>query len=289
MKDELLYFNGLYGDLDSNYGVDYIFSELIKTRSQTFDWVVRPHFHNRLFQIFCVESGNLIFQGNHFEKKLKAPFLILVPPMSIHGLTYSKNIKGRILTLSDSYLEAAFPKETHFINSIHETQFIENFEKKYSFAQIFNLILQIDEEIFSENPEQPLMIKVLLAQLFITLYRLFITEPFHGNEDSSYFRHFNEFQKLLKKTPEIKSIRGFANQLQISPIHLNRICKTITQKSALQIVHEHAIREAEKYLKHTSFTVAEIAYLLNFEYPNYFSKLFKKYTGLSPIQYRNAV
>ena len=289
MKKEILYFNGLYGDLNANNDVDYIFSELIKTRSETFDWVVRPHIHSRLYQIFCVEYGNVTFQGNNLEKKMSGPFVILIPPMAIHGLLYSKDIRGRILTLSDSYVEAAIGKESPILSNLNTPEFIENFEDKHIFNEILDLILHIDREIFSGKVEQQRMIRALLCQLFIKSYRLFNTNRVIKKQDSMYLQHFNNFQKIIKSPGKIKTITELAENLQISPIHLNRICKAITNKTALQIVHEHAIQEAEKYLKHTSLTIAEIAYSLNFEYPNYFSKLFKKYRKLTPLQYRKGI
>ena len=287
MKKELLYFNGLYGDRDANHNTDYIFSELIKTRSETFSWVIRPHFHSRLFQLFCVESGEVLFQGNHIEKKLSGPCLILVPPMAIHGLTYSQDVKGRILTISDSYLEAAFAEHTAILGAINKPEFIADFAGKQKFRQIQELVLQIDAEIFGGRPEQQAMIKALLGQLFINLYRLFNAGQVHGKPDSQYLQHFNNFQKLIKKSGLEKSIAEYAGLLQITPLHLNRICKSITQKPARQIVHEYVLSEAEKYLKHTSMTIAEIAYLLKFEYPNYFSKLFRKYARVTPLQFRS--
>ncbi|MFX5756507.1 helix-turn-helix domain-containing protein, partial [Acinetobacter baumannii] len=69
--------------------------------------------------------------------------------------------------------------------------------------------------------------------------------------------------------------------------HLNRICNEVRGKSALSIIQEHLIEQAKTYLLHTSYSVSEIAYLLNFEYPNYFARLFKKLNGVSPREFRN--
>lgn len=62
-------------------------------------------------------------------------------------------------------------------------------------------------------------------------------------------------------------------------MHLNRICQAVVGKPALQLVQEQQVQEAQKYLRYTSYSVSEIAYLLKFEYPNYFARLFKKHTG----------
>ena len=51
-------------------------------------------------------------------------------------------------------------------------------------------------------------------------------------------------------------------------------------------MQEHLLDEARKYLTYTSYSVSEIAYLLKFEYPNYFARFFKKHTGLSPTEFR---
>lgn len=289
MLKSILHFNGLYGELNANYGADYIFSELIKTRSQKFGWVIRPHIHNRLFQMFCVESGKVIFQGNNYEKELIGPFVIVIPPMSLHGLSYSPDVKGTILTISDTFLEAAFPAQTYIISSIIKPEFIVDFEAKQKFKHIQELILQIDGELFSERPEKQFMVKALLCQLFVIFYRMFEAGLSIGIKDSAYLLHFKKFQHLIKTAENDRTITAFANDLNITPIHLNRVCKSITNKPAIQLVHEHAIREAEKYLKHTSLSVSEIAYLLKFEYPNYFSKLFKKYTRVTPMQCRNGI
>ncbi|MCP1383768.1 helix-turn-helix transcriptional regulator [Runella sp. S5] len=98
--------------------------------------------------------------------------------------------------------------------------------------------------------------------------------------------HFRRFQKKIKEANYPKSIPEFAAELNITPIHLNRICRSVSGHSAIQLVHRYLIGEAQKYLTHTSYSISEIAYLLKFEYPNYFAKLFKKYTGLSPVEFR---
>ena len=127
----------------------------------------------------------------------------------------------------------------------------------------FNLLLSLTFRLLKKNTEK------LIAP---------------DNRNSRYFR---TFQKSVKQSySPMKSIKQYARELNITSVHLNRICQATVGKPALQIVHDFLVLEAEKFLKHTDMHVSEIAYQLNFEDPAYFSRFFKKYTGASPKQFR---
>ena len=98
---------------------------------------------------------------------------------------------------------------------------------------------------------------------------------------------FRQFQKNIRlaQNPQ-KTITSFAQELGITLVHLNRICKNSVEKTAIQVVHEYYIGQAQNYLQHTSYSVSEIAYQLNFNDASYFSRLFKNILGLSPKEFR---
>jgi AraC family transcriptional regulator, transcriptional activator of pobA len=99
--------------------------------------------------------------------------------------------------------------------------------------------------------------------------------------------YFQEFQKNIKRSfSASKTVTEYAKELNITTVHLNRICQAVAQKSALQVAHEHIISEAKKYLLHTSYTITELCYMLHFNDPAYFSRLFKKEVGVSPKAFR---
>ena len=148
------------------------------------------------------------------------------------------------------------------------------------------LIENIDEELFGDLPERRLMLQTYITQLFVTLQRILNSEEDISDGKNPIIHHFRQFQRLLKTADYPKSIPQFAQELNISPVHLNRVCQSIVGKSALQIIQEYLIEESKKYLEYTSHSISEIAYLLKFEYPNYFAKLFKKYMGMSPKEFR---
>jgi AraC family transcriptional activator of pobA len=68
--------------------------------------------------------------------------------------------------------------------------------------------------------------------------------------------------------------------------HLNRAVRQITGKTTKQHITERIVSEAKALLMHTDWTIADIAYALGFEYPNYFNNLFKRVTGMTPNSLR---
>lgn len=83
------------------------------------------------------------------------------------------------------------------------------------------------------------------------------------------------------------TVQFFADQLRLSSNYLGDIIKYFTNKSAIETIHDFVINRAKKLLTESNLNNAEIAYELGFEYPNYFAKLFKKHTQLTPKEYRN--
>ncbi|AEI47976.1 helix-turn-helix domain-containing protein [Runella slithyformis] len=281
----ILNFEGLYGDLNSRYSSEYIFLELITTRSQLFDWVIQPHIHTHLFQLFIVEKGQVTFQNDTQLKTYAGPCIFMIPPTMLHGLTYTPDVSGHILTISETIMEAIFQTSSAVWQSFHKIHIIQNFDENEPFETFTALIKAIEKELFGEYSERDVMLKTYFTQLFVKLHRM-VTQGEEQKKDDVTMSHFRKFQKKIKEANAPKSIPEFADELHITPVHLNRICRAVAGKSAIQLVHQNLIAEAQKYLLHTSYSVSEIAYLLKFEYPNYFAKLFKKYVGMSPVEFR---
>ncbi len=106
----------------------------------------------------------------------------------------------------------------------------------------------------------------------------------------------NDFIKLLTtyysdKTDQLTqpSVLFFAKKLNVTPNYLSDMARHYTGKSALNMIHDHIIEEAKLLLMSSSKSVSEISYALGFEYPTYFSRLFKKKTTISPTEFRKSV
>lgn len=86
---------------------------------------------------------------------------------------------------------------------------------------------------------------------------------------------------------QLRSAFEFADQLNIHVNHLNRAVKENLQKSTTQVIAERQIQEAKILLRHSKWSVSEIAYALGFSEPTHFNNFFKKHTSTSPTAFRN--
>jgi AraC family transcriptional regulator, transcriptional activator of pobA len=285
-------YDGLYGEAGPRQAAtrpdgEYLFSELLETRSRTFDWVILPHIHARLFQVFFIKTGQVELQEATRQRVLVPPCLLLIPPTALHGLVYSPDATGHILTLSDALLDGLFPGTSALAPMLGAVQVLTDFSELYSAQMVGTLLQQIDGELFDNQPEKQAMLQTYLQQFFLVCYRLWRSkESVEASPSSPTVQHFRRFQQLLRQVGMQYSIVQLADELAITPVHLNRVCQAVAGKSASQLVQEHILNQARKYLTYTSYSVSEIAYLLHFEYPNYFAKFFRKHTGQSPSEFR---
>lgn len=278
---------GLYGE-EEFLLPDFLHIESMQYRSERHNWVIRPHFHSHLFQLFLIEKGKVVYTLEKEQHIVTGPAIVAIPENTLHGLNVDMAIAGMVLTISTSYLESVFnnlPKASGIFN---QSQVVKNVKKNPAYKSIKELVYALYTEIKEEQPEKGLILQNYLGLLLIKLYRLCIEEGGQAIGTASRNHHyFNAFLRSIKQsyTP-MKMMNEYARELNITPVHLNRICQASVGKSALQMVHEFHFLEAEKYLKHTDYSIAEIAYRLNFEDPAYFSRFFSRLAGVSPKAYR---
>ncbi|MCF0070021.1 helix-turn-helix transcriptional regulator [Dyadobacter sp. CY261] len=103
------------------------------------------------------------------------------------------------------------------------------------------------------------------------------------------------FYELLERqfpieSPEhklkLKTAKDYAIRLGVHVNHLNRALKEITGKTTTEHIIDRVLAQSKVMLRHSNWSVAEIAFCLGFEYPAYFNNLFKKQIGITPKSYR---
>ncbi len=96
------------------------------------------------------------------------------------------------------------------------------------------------------------------------------------------------FNSNLLQSSGLPSVRYVSEKLNVSPTYLSYVLKTRTGQSTQQHIHNKFIENAKHIIATTTLPVNDIAHQLGFEYPQYFSEIFKKKTSFSPLEYRNS-
>ncbi len=95
-------------------------------------------------------------------------------------------------------------------------------------------------------------------------------------------------QYYIKSETEVTlpTVDYFANALHLSANYLSDLLKATTGKTALEHIHMHLVSTAKKRLLISNNSISGVGYSLGFEYPQYFSRLFKNKTGETPSAFR---
>lgn len=106
-----------------------------------------------------------------------------------------------------------------------------------------------------------------------------------------------QFEQLLKQYYEeekqlelgIPTVQYCADFMHISPQYLSDLLRKETGSGAQDHIHQYIIEKAKTLLLNSNKSASEIAHSLGFEYSQYFSKIFKKKTSMSPKAFRQSL
>lgn len=104
-----------------------------------------------------------------------------------------------------------------------------------------------------------------------------------------------QFEQFLKdyykshkpKAIGVPTVQYCGEALNLSPKYLSDLLRKETGRNTQDHIHSFVINKAKNILLNSNESVSEIAYSLGFEYPQYFSKIFKKRVKMSPSEFRN--
>lgn len=155
--------------------------------------------------------------------------------------------------------------------------------------EIERIIFAIEKEAKGRKAGCSEMIKLCIQQIILLASRSYGSVLLSQlNTPNSHQALYNDFLKLVAQHfLTVRKVAAYAAILHVSPDHLTRAIKSCSDKTAHELIDEMLLMEAKAYLLHTSLTIAEIAYKLEFSDPSHFSRFFKKYNNLTPAGFRN--
>lgn len=158
---------------------------------------------------------------------------------------------------------------------------------------ITDLVHLINDEISEriDNHSQNVISSSL--ELLLNLSKRYYERQFN-TRSAKHSDVVSQFQSMLKAYYEsgmfrdqgIPSIEYFSEKALLSANYLSDLLKKETGYSAKDQINNFIIEKAKTLLLSESDSVSGIAYTLGFNYPHYFSRMFKSKTGMTPQEYR---
>ena len=247
----------------------------------------RAHRHN-YFEFFVFEKGD----GNHmidFENfKIESNSVHIVAPGQVHQVKRALSSNGFVFLFDVGLFQSNKMIEDflfdHICLDVHE--FAPNYLFPSDIAPILTNVSERAWAVFNSDKElkEALVENLLTEMVLLCMQSASAKIEISNSADTSTYI---TFRRLLKGSfRELRKVKDYTSQLNISEKQLNEIVHNRTGESVSSLIYKQLILEAKRQLNGGSSS-KEIAYDLNFNDPAHFSKFFKSQTGISPTEFRN--
>ncbi len=224
--------------------------------------------------LICVAPNQVITIDNEIEPREN--------PMG-WGLFFHSDL------IRNTSLNGKMKDYSFFSYEMAEALHLSDKEKQLLFECVVKIQTELKENI--DDYSQTIIVSTieLLLNYCNRFYgRQFITRKATNRDvlakvESLLKQHFS-----IKTLPNgLPTVKDLADAVHLSPGYLGDLLKKETGLNAQEHIHHYVIAEAKNILLNSNQSISEIAYHLGFEYPQYFSRLFKQKTGTTPIEFRN--
>lgn len=277
----------LYGEDKDEIFPDYLHIESIRSRSIHHAWNFKPHQHHNLHQFFYILKGGGTVLIDNINYELNDNQIISIPPLTIHGFQFSPDTEGWVLTLPQQFLQNIISEIAFLIKPISQT-LIHNCINEQMQAEFIYIFKSISEIHNDNQPTRNFNLRCYTNLLIGRLAEMFPFAPKLNQNIPQQKQNFvQEFQnKINQNYKQRLSVAHYAKSLNITPTHLNRVCKSVLNISPSNLIDERSILEAKRLLSYTAMSIAEISYELGFCDAAHFSKFFSNKTRQKPSVFR---
>ncbi|MBY4868915.1 helix-turn-helix domain-containing protein [Burkholderia sp. Bp9017] len=281
----------LYGESARPPWYDAFNFEWIHERSRPNDWHIAAHRHDALLQILYIRSGT----GHVVIESDKLPFvppcLVLLPAQTVHAFEFSPQIDGLVITVAqrapDALLKVVAP---NVLPVLQRAAVIPVKGPDASGSMLMPLFTLLEQEFRGSSRGRGAAGMALLVALLVHIARLsdLAAAPSHTGTDrrGTLLRRFREL--IATHFREHQPVEFYAARLGVTAAQLARMCREELGISTTAVINEHVIREAQRDLVYSNLSVKQIAHETGFADSAYFSRYFRKQTGMTPGEFRES-
>jgi len=238
-----------------------------------------------LLVLFTKGSGTHEIDFTQFN--IKPGSLFVLQPGQMHHWALSSDIEGYIIFYSQEIYNLYFGQKN--LEQYPFYQSVMNHPELFFEASAMAKIQPYFDLMLAENqnnlPKKEDKLLNLLDCIHIEISRKYLSDTHHTSH--SYNHKIHQFEQFLEQFFQTeKSPSFYADKMNITLKHLNRICKDILNQTVTELISKRVMLEAKRNLINPALSINQVADALGFDNYSYFTKLFKKQTGKTPKEFR---
>lgn len=264
----------------------------------TQDFIKSKSLLGKLYQqnrpaILFVKKGKASISIQINKIDLKANSVVLFDQETIYEIhSYSDDFEVQIIVYTNEFIEKLGLKLNklkvfkHFKTHINKIAHLPDQEFNLLWTEV-NLIDNILANNTALHYNEDIVEHLFSAFIYSLAGSLLKQQEMSKNSMSRQEEITFEFVKnVFENFKNEKSLQFYADRQNLTIRHLSSVVKSVTQKTANQIISEFVMNEAKILLNKKKTAIWEIANYLKFSDPYSFSHFFKKHEGMSPMQYK---
>lgn len=280
-------------DYDQRYADAPIHYESLENLASFFSRNMPVHRHAQYLQIHYVDNGEVRFHIDDEIYHVTGPTCFLTPPSVPHSFLTQYGSTGNVLTIHQSLLwrllkDGLQQQEAFSLRlgiCLNPSDY--NSEQSRQWSLVGQIFQDIKIEWTGMRPAKTLMLETLSRLLIIQIARLSSKRAIGTKANSEGLNLFRSFMDLVEENyARHWNLRVYTTRLAVSESKLNQVCQNISNSSPKKLINERLLQEVKRLLIFSNLTSKEVCYQLGFSDPAYFSRFFKRHTGLTARQYR---
>lgn len=280
----------LYGEKTDASADFWIHTETVPKRTRLHNWHIERHRHDGFFQLFWLSAGQGEIAELSGQRQFHAPCAILVPPGAIHGFSFTRDVDGLVMTAMADRLRSLSAADRSIAALASATRILAIDPEADSGAEVGHAMHRLHAELHGQNPCRLLLLEPLMISAIVALARCGAIRQDDGLPagDRDQQRIEQLTMLIAAHMRQHRSLDYYARTLGISAAHLNRIARQRTGMTVQGLIAQRLVEAARRDLVFTPTPVQTIAYSLGFADPAYFSRYFRRHTGLTPGAFRSS-
>ena len=282
-------------DYDQQYLDALIHYDELDNLASFFGRDMPVHRHAQYLQIHYIDRGAINFHIDDKWYQVQGPGLFLTPPAIPHSFQTEADASGHVLTVHQSVIWRLTNRESRQALDLNPGSGIcltaRNLRQSQQdqWRMVEQTLANIRQEWLSECDGKSLVLEHLVAYLVIQIARLSNRQAESSavtNKDLHIFHRFTNAVETHYRDQWL--LPDYTRAIGVSESRLNQICKRISNASPKKIITERILAEIKRLLAFSGMSVNEICYAMGFRDPAYFSRFFKRQTGMSPLNFRKS-